>query len=133
MMYPSLNLRFKKPMKYWIKSLLKEPTIQLSLMFSNILLPVNDMSNGFVSTHKWWLIRKSIRVLANQVWPAAEPTLYDDPGAVAQAQAEHIPMATVSPSHPPPLLILALPSGCSCLQPTDLPSVFACTRHQLFQ
>ena len=86
-----------------------------------------------MSTHKWWLIRKSFRVLANQVWPAAEPTLYDDPGAVAQAQAKHIPMATVSLSHPPPFPILALPSGCSRLQPTDLPFVFARTRHQLFQ
>ena len=46
MMSPSLNLKLKKPMKYWIKSLLKEPTIQLSLMFGNILLPVKDMSNG---------------------------------------------------------------------------------------
>ena len=76
----------------------------------------------FVSTHKWWLIRKTLRVLANRVWPAAESALYDNPGAVAQAQ--DLPMAAVSP---PLLPVLALPSRRSRSQPPDLPTVFACT------
>ena len=86
----------------------------------------------FVSTHKWWLIRKTLHVLANRVWPAAEPALYDNPGAIAQAQGEHIPMAAVSPPQPPPLPVLALPSHRSRSQPSDLPTVFAQTRHRLF-
>ena len=87
----------------------------------------------FVFTHKWWLICKTIRVLADWVWPAAEPALYDNPGAIAQAQAEHLPMAAVSPSQPPLLLVLALPSCRSCSQPPDLPSIFTHTLHRLFQ
>ena len=82
----------------------------------------------FVSTHKWWLIRKTLRVLANRVWPAAEPALYDNPGTITQ-QSQDLPMATVSP---PPLPVLALPSRRSRSQPPDLPTVFACTRHRLF-
>jgi len=82
----------------------------------------------FVSTHKWWLIRKTLWVLANQVWPAAEPALYDNPVTVAQ-QSQDLPMATVSPL---PLPVLALPSRRSRSQPPDLPTVFARTRHRLF-
>ena len=82
----------------------------------------------FVSTHKWWLILKTLRVLANRVWSAAEPALCDNPGTVAQ-QSQDLPMATASP---PPLPVLALPSRRSRSQPPDLPTVFARTRHRLF-
>ena len=84
----------------------------------------------FVSTHKWWLIRKTLRVLANRVWPAVEPDLYDTPSTTVQP-SQDLPMATVSPP-PLPAPALVRPSRRSRSQPADLPTVFARTRHRLF-
>ena len=79
----------------------------------------------FLFTNKWFILRRTICLITNRVWPPNHnPALYHnaelDPPAPPPPQPLTLP--------PPRLQSIALRSQ---LQQSDLPALFAITRHQL--
>ena len=82
----------------------------------------------FIFTHKWFILRRTIRLITNRIWPPNnDPALYhnaDDPPAPAPA-----PAPPQLPTLPPPRPQVVAHRSQS--QPANLPAVFARTRRQL--
>jgi len=85
-----------------------------------------------IATHRWWLIRRTLQVVANRLWPA-------DPDAIYEGQPEEAevlrPVQVAAPQPPPPPpppapQVVAQPRR-SRSQPLELPAVIARTRARL--
>ena len=81
----------------------------------------------FIFTHKWFILRRTIRLITNRIWPPnTDPALYHN--------ADDSPPAPPPAPPPPPVLPPPRPQVVarrSQSQPADLPAVFARTRRQL--
>jgi len=94
----------------------------------------------FVFTHKWWLLRRTIRLIASRVWPPNSDVVYEDHqevvGAALPSTESGHPEPPSSPLPPPrnSSYTVAVPqpsSRRSRSQPPSLPSAFARARLQL--
>ena len=97
----------------------------------------------FVFTHKWWLLRRALRLMSSRLWPPTNDVLYEDHDEVVAAGMGNPPVH-VEPLAPrllpaPPvaaaaaaaLVPAAPPLRRSRSQPPGLPSVFARARLRL--
>ena len=74
----------------------------------------------FIFTHKWFILRRTIHLITNRIWPPNN----DPPIAPTLA-----PTPPQLPTLPPPRP--QVDARCSQSQPADLPAVFTRTRRQL--
>ena len=99
----------------------------------------------YISTHRWIIIRNTIRLISNFIWPPCPDAVYEAPGE-ADASLD----GTAPPEPPPhaqslapllpvprssviPFLPLICRTLCSRSQPPSLPSIFARSRLQPIQ
>lgn len=94
----------------------------------------------FLVTHKWWLIRRTLQVIADRVWPSADPeALYEgrpDEAEVRRLQphAAADPQLQQPPPPPYPAAVARQPPRAgrrSSSQPPELPNAIARTRARL--
>ena len=80
----------------------------------------------FIFTHKWFFLRLTIRLITHRIWPPNNDlALYHN----ANDSPAPAPTPPQPPTLPPPRPQTVAHRSQS--QPTDLPAVFARTRHQL--
>ena len=80
----------------------------------------------FIFTHKWFILRRTIHLITNRIWPPNnDPALYNN----ADDSPASPPLLPQPPVLPPPCPQTV--DHHSQSQPADLPAVFARTRCQL--